>query len=136
MAWKPNYASVRNENRHWTYDKFVKEVLDTKEHTVQFLMNCGVLKAKHDCPKCFKEMKLTRCSAKDFIEECCFRCQRSHFDMESGGELEAVTEDFCGCKQGGILGNPVADGWAGAVMRKPLLFINLIDGRTDRHGKV
>ena len=42
-------------------------------------------------------------------------------------------------KQGRIHGNPVADGWAGAVMRKPL-GIQKCDGptdrRTDRHGKV
>ena len=33
-------------------------------------------------------------------------------------------------KQGRIHGNPVADGWAGAVMRK-LLVIQKCDGRTD-----
>ena len=46
-------------------------------------------------------------------------------------------------KQGRIHGNPIADGWAGAVMRKPL-GIQICDGRTywhtdrptDRHGKV
>ena len=50
-------------------------------------------------------------------------------------------------KQGRIHGNPAADGWAGAVMRKPL-GIQKCDGRTDgrtdgptdlptdRHGKV
>ena len=46
-------------------------------------------------------------------------------------------------KKGRIHGNPVADGWAGAVMRKPLR-IQKCDGRTDRptdrptdrHGKV
>ena len=42
-------------------------------------------------------------------------------------------------KQGRIHGNPVADGWAGAVMQKPL-GIQKCDGRTDgptdRHGKV
>ena len=42
-------------------------------------------------------------------------------------------------KQGWIHGNPVADGWAGAVMRKPL-GIQKCDGPTDRptdrHGKV
>ena len=48
-----------------------------------------------------------------------------------------------GYKQGRIHGNPVADGWAGAVVRKPL-GIQKCDGRTDiptyrptdRHGKV
>ena len=34
-------------------------------------------------------------------------------------------------KQGRIHGNPVADGWAGAVMRKPIA-IQKCDGRTDR----
>jgi len=34
-------------------------------------------------------------------------------------------------KQGRIHGNPVADGWAGAVMRKPLA-IQKYFGRTDR----
>jgi len=46
-------------------------------------------------------------------------------------------------KQGRIHGNPVADDWAGAVMRKPL-GIQKCDGPTDRptyrptdrHGKV
>ena len=33
-------------------------------------------------------------------------------------------------KQGRTHGNPVADGWAGAVMRKPL-GIQKCDGRTD-----
>ena len=34
-------------------------------------------------------------------------------------------------EQGRIHGNPVVDGWAGAVMRK-LLGIQKCDGRTDR----
>ena len=34
-------------------------------------------------------------------------------------------------KQGRIHGNPVADGWAGAVMRKPL-GIQKCDGPTNR----
>ena len=34
-------------------------------------------------------------------------------------------------KQGRIHGNPVADGWAGAVMQKPL-GIQKCDGSTDR----
>ena len=34
-------------------------------------------------------------------------------------------------EQGRIHGNPVADGWAGALMRKPLA-IQKCDGRTDR----
>ena len=37
-------------------------------------------------------------------------------------------------KQGRIHGNPVADGWAGAVMRKPLAILEIFP--TDRHGKV
>ena len=52
-------------------------------------------------------------------------------------------EVFVTEKQGWIHGNPVADGWAGAIMRKPL-GIQKCDGRTDRrtdqptdrHGKV
>ena len=42
-------------------------------------------------------------------------------------------------KQGRIHGNPVADGWAGAVMRKPLgiqKYDGPTDRHTDRHGKV
>ena len=41
-------------------------------------------------------------------------------------------------KQGRIHGNPVADGCAGAVMRKPLAILEIFvtDGRNDRHGKV
>ena len=42
-------------------------------------------------------------------------------------------------KQGRIHGNPVADGWAGAVMQKPLAFqkyFGWTDVPTDRHGKV
>ena len=45
-------------------------------------------------------------------------------------------------KQGRIHGNPVADGWAGAVMRKPLAnqksdvpTYRPTDRPTDRHGK-
>ena len=41
-------------------------------------------------------------------------------------------------KQGRIHGNPVADGWAGAVMRKPLANQKSdrpTDRPTDRHGK-
>ena len=35
-------------------------------------------------------------------------------------------------QQGRIHGNPVADGWAGAVMRKPLAIqFGPTDGRTD-----
>ena len=42
-------------------------------------------------------------------------------------------------KQGQIHGKTVADGWAGAVMQKPLAIQKRYlstDGRTDRHGKV
>ena len=38
---------------------------------------------------------------------------------------------LCYHKQGRIHGNPVADGWAGAVMRKSLR-IQKCDGPTDR----
>ena len=41
-------------------------------------------------------------------------------------------------KQGRIHGNPVADGWAGAVMRKQLANQKCdipTDQRMDRHGK-
>ena len=38
-------------------------------------------------------------------------------------------------QQGRMNGNPVADGWAGAVMQKPLA-IQKCYGPTDRHGKV
>ena len=38
-------------------------------------------------------------------------------------------------QQGWIHDNPVADGWAGAVMQKPLV-IQKCDRPTDRHGKV
>ena len=38
-------------------------------------------------------------------------------------------------EQGRIHGTTVADGWAGAVMQKPLA-IQDYDGPTDRHGKV
>ena len=52
---------------------------------------------------------------------------------------ESITDN----EQGRIHGNPVADGWAGAIMQKPL-GIQKCDGRTDgrtdlptdRHGKV
>ena len=45
-------------------------------------------------------------------------------------------------KQGRIHGNTVADGWAGAVVQKPLRIQKCYgtdgptDGPTDRHGKV
>ena len=50
---------------------------------------------------------------------------------------------FLGGKQGRIYGNPVADGWAGAIMQKSLAILGCYgptdrgtDGRTDRYGKV
>ena len=42
-------------------------------------------------------------------------------------------------KQGRIHGNPVANSWAGAVMRKPLAIqkcFGWTSGPTDQHGKV
>ena len=38
------------------------------------------------------------------------------------------------CKQGRIHGNPVADGWAGAIMQKPLAILEIFrtDGWMDR----
>ena len=41
-----------------------------------------------------------------------------------------------GFQQGRIHGNPVADGWAGAVMQNRSELKNVMDGPTDRHGKV
>ena len=35
-------------------------------------------------------------------------------------EMTCTGADWCIHKQGRIYGNPVADGWAGAVMQKPL----------------
>ena len=65
-----------------------------------------------------------------------------HFQMN-------VAADFPGKKvigvrkQGRIRGNPVADGWAGAVMQKTLGIQKCdgqtnrrMDGPTDQHGKV
>ena len=52
---------------------------------------------------------------------------RFHRHMHELGYIEK--------KQGRIHGNPVADSWAGAVMRKPLA-IQKYFGPTDRHGKV
>ena len=43
----------------------------------------------------------------------------------------AVMRKPLGIQQGRIHGNPVADDWAGAVMRKPLE-IQQYDGPTDR----
>ena len=40
-------------------------------------------------------------------------------------------------KQGRTHDNPVADGWAGAIIQKLLAILgNISDGRTNRHGKV
>ena len=35
-------------------------------------------------------------------------------------KVEILSQDLHAKKQGRIHGNPVADGWAGAVMQKPL----------------
>ena len=41
-------------------------------------------------------------------------------------------------EQGRIHGNAVADGWAGAVMQKPLAILEILwaNGQMDQHGKV
>ena len=54
-------------------------------------------------------------------------------------EVMSICLNHIKLKQGRIHGNPVADGWAGAVLRKPLEIQKCdgpTDGRTDRHGKV
>ena len=61
--------------------------------------------------------------------------KKSPLAEEAGAEicrkcLERIRDRNLG-KQGRIHGNPVADGWAGAVMRKPLE-IQKCDGRTYR----
>ena len=84
MAWTPSYASLRKQPNVWTYDLLVEKVLPQKSTTIKFLMAYGVLKNNQNCPKCHKEMTLTKCSAKDFIEELCFRCQKRHLDRDSG----------------------------------------------------
>ena len=44
---------------------------------------------------------------------------------------------FLGGKQGRIYGNPVADGWAGAIMQKNAHISKMLwDRPTDQHGKV
>ena len=48
--------------------------------------------------------------------------------LKNTKHLKVLSIDF---KQGRIHGNPVADGWAGAVMRKPLL-IQKCDGHMDK----
>ena len=51
----------------------------------------------------------------------------------------AITRGRTKKGQGRIQGNLVADGWAGAVMRKPLTIqkcYGRTEGRSDRHGKV
>ena len=51
--------------------------------------------------------------------------------MEDKGEEEEEEEVGEENEQGWIHGNPVADGWAGAVMQKPF-GIQKCDGRTYR----
>ena len=63
---------------------------------------------------------------------CIQKCTRKHtlkFTHIQTGKVKKQK------KQGRIDGNPVADGWAGAVMRKPLGIQKCdgrMDGRTDR----
>ena len=56
---------------------------------------------------------------------------RIHGNPVADGWAGAVMRKPLGIQQGRIHGNPVADGWAGAVMRKPLE-IQKCDGRTDQ----
>ena len=54
--------------------------------------------------------------------------------IDDGGYINGVAIEETIRKQGRIHGNPVADGWAGAVMQKPLAIQNCYrrtDGRTD-----
>ena len=84
-SWEPSYVAVHGESTEWSYDKLLKDVLCSKETTVQFLLGCGVLKSTTNCPKCHQPMKLSRCLEADFTEGFFFRCQRKSLDWESGG---------------------------------------------------
>ena len=80
MSWQPSYATRREVQKIWTYDSLTEKVLSSKSSTVNFLLDLNVLKRDQPCPKCSKQMTLTSCSSKDFREEACFRCQKTHFD--------------------------------------------------------
>ena len=56
---------------------------------------------------------------------------RIHGNPVANGWAGAVMRKPLGIQQGRIHGNPVVDDWAGAVMRKPLE-IQQCDGPTDR----
>ena len=70
-----------------------------------------------------------------------------HFHLQPAATASTLNEfrkliSIILIEQGRIHGNSVADGWAGAVVRKPLGIQKCYeadgrtDGRTDRHGKV
>ena len=52
-------------------------------------------------------------------------------EHESTNNLTIAQANVQSNKQGRILGNPVEDGWAGAVMQKPLEIQKCYGGRTD-----
>lgn len=89
MAWLTSHAAKRKHLDIWTYDRLRDQVLSSKMNTINFLIEQGVLKSNHLCPKCGVAMILSSC--KDFMEDVCFRCQKRHVDKSSGG-TQMVTD--------------------------------------------
>ena len=93
QKWQLSYATRRTGREHWTYDSLSNEVLISKQKTVDFLMEKGVLKVTQFCPVCSAKMNITKCSEKLAVEEVWFRCQKRHF--ESGGKNGGVLKAMC-----------------------------------------
>ena len=85
-TWEKSYGKRRVLLNVWTYDRLCNEVLHSKEQTVKFLLQMGVLKTPK-CPECQHTMKLSRCPVAEAKEGFQFRCQKRHFDSSSGSKL-------------------------------------------------
>ena len=83
--WRLSYASRRTGHEIWTYDGLCNEVLCSKQDTIDFLTEKGLLKRTQLCPKCSEQMEVTKCSENDAIEEVQFRCQKRHFNSSTQG---------------------------------------------------
>ena len=92
-SWRPSYATRRTGQEVWTYDSLSHEVLSSKQDTIEFLMDKGVIKQFQQCPKCSGIMKITKCSERDAVEEVQFRCQKRHYESSIPGTLHGAC--FC-----------------------------------------
>ena len=85
--WEQSYRKRRSRRKFWTYDRLNSQVLSSKQKTVEFLFDKGLLKREQDCPVCAKPMKLSKCSIRHSSEEVQFRCQRRHFNPSTKSKI-------------------------------------------------